>query len=143
MSNGPSVAQALEIQMKKKILVIGGITAATLLVGGWALAQSGGHGPGEFGHGGMGAGMHGQMEQGMRGQMSPGMYGQMGQGMRGQMGSGMMGMGRGIMGMDEARAAGQVEAAARHIERGHAANGGRHDRAPGRLQPMTQRSGRR
>jgi hypothetical protein len=89
--------------MKKKFLLIGGVPAATLLVGGWALAQSGGHGPG-FGHGGMGAGMHGQMEQGMRGQMSPGMHGQMGQGMRGQMGSGMMGMGRGIMGMNHGSA---------------------------------------
>jgi hypothetical protein len=89
--------------MKKKFLLIGGVAAATLLVGGWALAQSGGHGPG-FGHGGMGAGMHGQMEQGMRGQMSPGMHGQMGQGMRGQMGSGMMGMGRGIMGMNHGSA---------------------------------------
>ena len=36
--------------MKKKVLVIGGIAAATLLVGGWAFAQSPGHGPG---------GMHG------------------------------------------------------------------------------------
>ena len=82
-SNGASVAQALEIQMKKKILVIGGIAAATLLVGGWALAQSAGHGRG---------GMHG-MGMGMQGQMGPGMHGQMGPGMRGQMGSGMMGMG--------------------------------------------------
>ena len=31
--------------MKKKILVIGGIAAATLLVGGWALAQSTDYGP--------------------------------------------------------------------------------------------------
>jgi hypothetical protein len=81
-SNGPSVAQALEIQMKKKILVIGGIAAATLLVGGWALAQSADHGP-----------------RGMRG-MGMGMQGQMGPGMRGQMGSGMMGMGPGMMGMN-------------------------------------------
>ncbi len=66
--------------MKKKGLVIGGIVAATLLVGGWALAQSAGHGPG---------GMHG---------MGPGMHGQMGPGMRGQMGSRMMGMGPGMMG---------------------------------------------
>ena len=36
--------------MKKKALVIGGIAAATLLAGGWAFAQSTGHGPG---------GMHG------------------------------------------------------------------------------------
>ena len=70
--NGPSVAQALEIQMKKKVLLVGGIVAATVLVGGWALAQSSGHGPG--GMRGMGPGMHGQM-------------GFLGQGMRGQMGS--------------------------------------------------------
>ena len=75
-SNGPSVAQALEIQMKKKILVIGGIAAATVLVGGWAFAQPAGYGPGDFGPGGM---------MGMRGQMGPGMHGQMGPGMRGQM----------------------------------------------------------
>ena len=75
--NGPAVAQTLEIQMKKKALVIGGIVAATALAGGWALAQSSGHGPG--GMRGMGPGMHGQM-------------GSMGPGMRGQMGSGMMGM---------------------------------------------------
>ena len=62
-SNGPSVVQTLEIQMKKKVLVIGGIAAATLLVGGWALAQSTGHGPG--GMRGMGPGMHGQMGPGM------------------------------------------------------------------------------
>ena len=66
--------------MKKKALVIGGIAAATLLAGGWAFAQSTGHGPG---------GMHG-MGQGMHGQMGPGMHGQMG---RGRMG--MMGMGHG------------------------------------------------
>jgi hypothetical protein len=74
--------------MKKKMLVIGGIAAAALLVGGWALAQSAGHG-----HGGM-RGM------GMQDQMAPGMRGQMGQGMRGRMGSGMMGMGPGMMGMN-------------------------------------------
>lgn len=79
-SNGPSVAQALEIQMKKKVLVIGGFVAATVLVGGWALAQSTDHGP-----------------RGMRG-IGMGMHGPMGQGMRGQMGSGM-GMGQGVMGM--------------------------------------------
>ena len=83
-ATGLSVGQALEIQMKKKVLVVGGIVAATVLVGGWALAQSSGHGPG--GMRGMGPGMHGQM-------------GSMGQGMRGQMGSGMMGMGAGMMGM--------------------------------------------
>jgi hypothetical protein len=90
-SNGPSVAQALEIQMKKKVFVIGGIAAAGILVGGWALAQSHDHGPGGFGPGGM---------MGMRGQMGLGMHGQMGPGMRGQMGRGMMGMGPGMMGMD-------------------------------------------
>ena len=83
-ATGLSVGQALEIQMKKKVLVVGGIVAATVLVGGWALAQSSGHGPG--GMRGMRPGMHGQM-------------GSMGQGMRGQMGSGMMGMGAGMMGM--------------------------------------------
>ena len=75
--------------MKKKALVIGGIAAATLLAGGWAFAQSTGHGPG--GMHGMGPGMHGQMGPGMRGQMSGGMHGQMGPGMRGQMGPGMHG----------------------------------------------------
>jgi hypothetical protein len=83
-SNGTSIAEALEIQMKKKVLVIGGIAAATVLIGGWALAQSPGHGPG-----------------GMRGM---GMHGQMGPGMRGQMGSGMMGMGPGMMGMNHGSA---------------------------------------
>ena len=88
--------------MKKKLLVIGGIAALTMLVGGWALAQSPGNGPGEFGPpfmqgrgpGGMGPG--GMM--GMRGRMGPGMQGRMGIGMRGQMGPGMMGMGPGMMG---------------------------------------------
>jgi hypothetical protein len=86
--NGVAVAQTLEFQMKKKALVIGGIAAATLLAGGWAFAQSTGHGPG---------GMHG-MNPGMHGQMGPGMHDQMGPGMRGQMGPrrmGMMGMGHG------------------------------------------------
>jgi hypothetical protein len=78
----------LEIQMKKK-LVIGGIVAATVLVGGWALAQSAGHGPG---------GMR-DMGMGMQGQMGRGMHGPTGQGMRGQMGPGMMRMGAGMMGM--------------------------------------------
>lgn len=74
--------------MKKKVLVIGGIAAATLLAGGWAFAQSTGHGPG--GMRGMGPGMHGQMGPGMHGQMGPGMHGRMGAG-----GMGMMGMGHG------------------------------------------------
>jgi hypothetical protein len=83
--------------MKKKALVIGGIAAATLLAGGWALAQSTGHGPG--GMHGMGPGMHGQMGPGMRGQMGPGMHRQMGGGMHGQMGPGMHGqMGPGMHG---------------------------------------------
>ena len=82
--NGPVVAEALEIQMKKKVLIFGGIAAAILLVGGWALAQSAGHGPGGFSAGGM---------MGMRGHLGQGMHDQMGQGMRGQMGPGMMGMG--------------------------------------------------
>ena len=77
--------------MKKKTLVIGGIAAASLLVGGWALAQQGDHGPG--GMRGMGMGMHGQMEPGTQGQRGQGLRGQMGPGMRGQMGPGMMGMG--------------------------------------------------
>lgn len=70
-SNGPSVAQALEIYMKKKFLVIGGIAAATLLVGGWALAQAtgpGGYGPPfmrGMGPGGMGPGMMQHMGRGM------------------------------------------------------------------------------
>lgn len=78
--------------MKKKTLIIGGFAAATLLVGGWAVAQTVGHhhggfgppfmqgqGPGGMGPGGMGPGgmmgMHGQMGPGMRGQMGPGMRG--------------------------------------------------------------------
>ena len=75
--------------MKKKALLIGGIAAATLLAGGWALAQSADHGPGGFGPGGM-MGMHGPMGSGMRDQMGPGM--------RGRMGPGMLGMGPGMMG---------------------------------------------
>ena len=66
--------------MKKKVLLIGGITAATLFVGGWALAQA--TGPGGFGppfmqgmgHGGMGPGM-------MMRHMGPGMHPGMGFGM--------------------------------------------------------------
>lgn len=84
--------------MKKKALLFAGIAAATLLVGGWALAQSGEYGPG--GMRGMGMGMHGQMGPGPQGQMGQGMRGQMGPGMRGEMGSSMRGrMGPGMMGM--------------------------------------------
>ena len=95
-----SVAQALETNMKTKVLLIGGVAAATLLAGGWALAQSQGHDHGGAGPAGrqggqMGRGMHGQMGQGMHGQMGQGRHGQMGQGqhqgMRGQMGPGMRG----------------------------------------------------
>ena len=89
-SNGLPVAQALEIQMSKKILVISGIAAATLFVGGWALAQSTDYGPGRMR--GMGMGMQGQMGPGMRGSMGPGMMG---------MGPGMMGMNGGSATMDE------------------------------------------
>jgi len=87
--------------MKKKVLIIGGIAAATLLVGGWALAQSAGHGPG--GMRGMGMAMHGEMGPGMHDQMGPGMRGQMGPGMQGRMGPGMMGMMGGNATMDERR----------------------------------------
>jgi hypothetical protein len=58
--------------MRRKVLLIGGIAAATLLVGGWALAQSRFHGPGAMM--GMGPGMHGRMGPGMMG-MGPGMMG--------------------------------------------------------------------
>ncbi|RKE65774.1 Spy/CpxP family protein refolding chaperone [Pseudorhodoplanes sinuspersici] len=71
----------------KKLLLIGGIATAAVLGGGWALAQTSGHGPGAFGP----AGMHGQMGPGIHGQMGQGMHGQMGPGMRGQMGRGMHG----------------------------------------------------
>ncbi len=66
--------------MKKKVLLIGSIAAATVLVGGWALAQA--TGPGGFGppfmrgmgHGGMGPGMMMQhMGSGMHSGMGPGM----------------------------------------------------------------------
>jgi hypothetical protein len=83
--------------MRKKILVIGGLAAATLLVGGWALAQSTDYGPGRMR--GMGMGMQGQMGPGMHGPMGPVMRGQMGSGMMG-MGPGMMGMGPGMIGMN-------------------------------------------
>ncbi len=59
----------METVVKKKIFVIGSIAAASILVGGWALAQPAGYGPGNFGPGGM---------MGMRGQMGPGMMGRNG-----------------------------------------------------------------
>jgi len=100
--------------MKKKYLLIGGVAATTLLAGGWALAQTAGHGHGGFGPGfmrgegprGMGPGaqgQHGQMGQGMHGQMGQGMHGQMGPGTRGQMGPGMMRGGPGQTFVDPAR----------------------------------------
>lgn len=62
--------------MNKKTLLIGGILAATALAGGWAFAQSPGHGHG--GMRGMGPGMHSQMGPGMHGRMGPGRMGMMG-----------------------------------------------------------------
>ncbi|MEJ2377398.1 MAG: Spy/CpxP family protein refolding chaperone [Pseudolabrys sp.] len=73
--------------MKKKVLVIGAIGGATLLVTGWALAQS--HGPG-FGPPFMRGNGPGGMGPGMVWQMGPGM---MMQRMHGAMGPGMMGPG--------------------------------------------------
>jgi hypothetical protein len=99
------------------MLLIGGIAAATLLAGGWAAAQTDGHGPGGFGPGGFGpgamqgrhgqmgqamGGMHGRMGQGMHGQRGPGMHGGMGPGMRGQAGPGTHG-GPGFTQFDPAR----------------------------------------
>jgi len=63
--------------MRKKVLIIGAIATTTVLAAGWALAQSGPHGPGGFGPpfmqgvgpGGMGPGMM----QHMAGRMGPGM----------------------------------------------------------------------
>ena len=78
--------------MKMKTWALGGIAATTLLVSGWALAESSGHGSGSMR--GMGMGMHGPMGQG---QMDQNMRGR-GPGMRGRMGLGMMGMG--MMGGD-------------------------------------------
>lgn len=77
--------------MNKKTLIIGGIVAATALVGGWAFAQSPGHGPG---------GMRG-MEPGMHGQMRHGKHVQMEGAMQGRMGSGRMGMMNGSATMTE------------------------------------------
>ncbi|MBR1273328.1 Spy/CpxP family protein refolding chaperone [Bradyrhizobium sp. AUGA SZCCT0283] len=74
--------------MKKKVLLIGGVTAATLLAGGWALAQA--TGPGGFGppfmrgigHGSMGPGMMPRMHA-MGSGMGPGMGAGIGPGMMG------------------------------------------------------------
>ena len=92
--NGPSVAQALEIQMKKKFLVIGGIATAVALAGGRALAQSGPHGHRGFGpqfirgegHDGMGPGMMQHMTRGLGSVMGP----DTGPGMGPRRGPGMM-----------------------------------------------------
>jgi LTXXQ motif family protein len=89
--------------MKKKALIIGAMATAAVLAGGWALAQSAGHGPGGFGPpfmhgpGGMGPGMMQHMGQGM----GPGMG--MMQHMGGGMGPGMMHGGTGPMQFDPAR----------------------------------------
>jgi hypothetical protein len=85
-----SVAELLEIEMKRKLLLIGGIATATLLAGGWALAQSRSHGPGGFGP----PFMHGMGHGGM----GPGMMRHMGRESNSGMGPGMMGMGPGMMG---------------------------------------------
>ncbi len=76
--------------MKKKVWVIGAIGGATLLVAGWALAQS--HGPG-FGPPLMQGNGPGGMGPGMMRHMGPGMGPPMMQHMRGAMGPGMMGPG--------------------------------------------------
>jgi hypothetical protein len=62
--------------MKKKALIIGGIATTAVLAGGWALAQSGPHGPGGFGPPfmqGVGPGMGPGMMQHMARAMGPGM----------------------------------------------------------------------
>jgi hypothetical protein len=71
--------------MKKKTLIVGAIAATTLLAGGWALAQSTGHGPGGFGPPfmrGQGADGMGPGMMGMGHGMGPGMMQGMGHGMR-------------------------------------------------------------
>ena len=98
--------------MNTKLLFVGGITAATVLAGGWALAQTQGHQHGATGSAqttqGMGPhGMgHGHMQQKMQhmGQQHMG-HGQMQHQGQGNMGPGMMqhkgrmgpGMGKGMM----------------------------------------------
>jgi len=89
--------------MKTKVLVIGGIAATALLVGGWALADSLPRGPGGFGppfmhgegFGGMGPGMMQRMGRGM----GPGMF----QNMHSGMGPGMMRGGPGLAFADSAQ----------------------------------------
>jgi LTXXQ motif family protein len=87
--------------MKKKVLVIGGITATAVLVGGWALAQTAGHRPG-----GMGPGMMQHMGPGMGPGMMQHTGPMMGKGMMhkgGGMGPGMMHGGGGPTQFDPAR----------------------------------------
>jgi hypothetical protein len=74
--------------MKRKVLLIGGIAAATLLAGGWALAQA--TGPGGFGSPFMGGMSHGGIGPGMMPRMHA-MGSGMGPGMGSGMGPGMMG----------------------------------------------------
>jgi hypothetical protein len=86
--------------MKTKTLVIGAVTVAAVLAGGWALAQSvgppSGFGP-PFMHGQGSEGMGPGMMKGMHHGMGPGMKGMMMKGM-GDHGPGMMkGMGPGMM----------------------------------------------
>jgi len=75
--------------MKRKVLITGAVAAAAILAGGWALAQSVGHGPGGFGP---------PFMQGY-GDMGPGMMQHMGRGM----GPGMMHGGAGPTQFDPAR----------------------------------------
>ena len=90
--------------MKTKTLVISALAATTVLVGGWAVAQSvgpGGFGPPSMhgkGHDGMGPGMMKGMGHGM----GPGMMKGMGHGMKGA-GPGMMHGGSGLAFADPAR----------------------------------------
>ena len=86
--------------MKKKVWVIGGIATAVVLVGGFALAQSGPHGRHGFGPpfmqgegpGGMGPGMMQHMGRGMGPGMGPGIGG-----------PGMMGIGHDAATMEQLR----------------------------------------
>jgi hypothetical protein len=78
-----TVASMMETDMSKRTAVLGGLTAL-LLAGGWAYAESNGHGPGGFGpmsmhgSGSMGPGM---MRSMMGDRMGPGeMHGMMGGG---------------------------------------------------------------
>jgi hypothetical protein len=90
--------------MKKKVLIIGGIAATAVLAGGWALAQTAGHGPGSFGPPFMQGKGPGMMQH--KGGMGPGMgKGMMMQHKGGAMGPGMMHGGPGPAQFDPARLA--------------------------------------